>query len=173
MNWLTAPAIVIGAALIAVVWLYNRLVADRNRVDAAWSDIDVQLKRRHDLLPKLVETVRHYAGYEQATLTRVTELREQSRRLDDVAVRAGLEQEIGGLTRRLFALAEAYPDLKASEQFVSLQRGITEVEDHIQMARRYYNGAVRILNTRVESFPGLLVARRFGFATRDYFEMED
>lgn len=163
------------AALAAAAWaiaIYNLLVRDRNRVRAAWSDIDVQLKRRHDLIPKLVDAVRQYAAYEQATLTTVTELRAEAARLDDVSALAAAEGRIGAGVQRLIALAERYPDLKADRNFLDLQQQISGVEDHIQYARRYYNGAVRNLNTRIDSFPDTLIARWFGFRPAAYFEPE-
>ncbi len=163
------------ATLALLTWavvIYNLLVRDRNRVAAAWSDIDVQLKRRHDLIPKLVESVRAYAGFEQATLARITELRDQGRALQDVAARGPLEGLLGAQLQRLFVLAEAYPDLKASASFIDLQRNVSEVEGHLQSARRYYNGAVRNLNTRIDSFPDLLIARLFGYRYAAYFELD-
>jgi LemA protein len=154
------------------IYLYNRLVRDRHRVDAAWSDIDVQLKRRHDLLPKLVEAVRQYAAYEQATLAAVVDLRSRSRETDSPAVKGKLEGEIGSGVRRLIALAESYPDLKTSRSFLDLQQQLSEVEDHIQFARRFYNGAVRIFNTRLDTFPDLLVGRALAYRPREYFELD-
>ena len=156
-----------------VVILYNRLIAARHRVLAAWSDIDVQLKRRHDLIPKLVDAVKQYAGYEQAVLTTVVELRNKSEALTAVADMAAVERDLGRGIHNLLALAEAYPDLKANQNFLQLQKDITEVEDTIQYARRYYNGAVKVLNVRVESFPDNLVAKLFGFRTAEYFDMEE
>lgn len=164
-------AIIIIFALAVI--LYNRLVAARHRVLAAWSDIDVQLKRRHDLIPKLVDAVKQYAGYEQAVLTTVVELRHKSQSLSTVTDKAEVEKHLGRGIHSLLALAEAYPDLKANQNFLQLQHDITEVEDHIQYARRYYNGAVKALNVRVESFPDNLVAKVFGFMTADYFDMEE
>ena len=159
--------------LVFVVVLYNRLVAARHRVLAAWSDIDVQLKRRHDLIPKLIDAVKQYAGYEQAVLTMVVELRNKSEALTTVAEKAEVESHLGQGIHKLLALAEAYPDLKANQNFLQLQNDITELEDHIQFARRYYNGAVKRLNVRVESFPSNLVAKVFGFNMADYFDMEE
>jgi LemA protein len=162
-------------ALALVVWgvfLFNRLVRARNRVRAGWSDIDVQLKRRHDLIPRLVEAVGQYARYEQATLAAVTELRARSERAARVEEIGQAESALETQLRRLIALAEAYPDLKASDQFMELQQGLVDVEDHIQYARRYYNGAVRDLNTRIESFPDLLVARLFRFRLAEYFQLD-
>lgn len=151
------------------VWAYNRLVRDRNRVRAAWSDIDVQLLRRHDLVPRLVEAVKAYADYERATITAVTELRARSQAARRLADKARAEDEIEAGVHRLIALAEDYPDLKADENFLELQRELTEIEDHLQYARRYYNGAVRIYNTRIETVPDVVVARGVGFGAREFF----
>lgn len=158
-----------------VVWaifIYNRLVRYRNRTGAGWSDIDVQLQRRHDLIPRLVEAVRAYADYERATLTTVTELRRQSEQTDRPAVKAELEERLVKGIDRLLALAESYPDLKASENFLDLQEQLVDTEDKLQYARRFYNGAVRDLNTRIQSFPDLIVARAFGFREAEYFDAE-
>jgi LemA protein len=162
-------ALIPAALLIWAIVIYNRLVRDRNRVLAAWSDIDVQLKRRHDLLPKLVEAVKQYAGYEQATLSAIVELRARAAAATKIGERGDLETELGSGIQHLLALAEAYPDLKANQHFLDLQHNITEVENHIQYARRYYNGSVRNLNTRIDSFPDLLIAQAFGYRFADYF----
>lgn len=164
------------AATVYAIWLYNRLVHDKNTVLAAWSDIDVQLKRRHDLIPKLVDAVQAYAGYEQATLTQVTELRrsfESARNVDQAPKAAGLaESQLTAALRGVIAIAEDYPDLKTSEQFTSLQDDISGVEDAIQYARRYYNGAVKAYNVLIESFPSNLVAATFRFRQAEYFDWE-
>lgn len=162
------------AALLAyAIWLYNRLVHDRNTVLAAWSDIDVQLKRRHDLIPKLVDAVKAYAAYEQATLSQVTELRHAAEASRAPAETARAEGALEQALQRLFALAENYPDLKANAQFLDLQNEVSTVEETIQRARRYYNGAVKALNVRVESFPGNLVAGLFRFRQTEYFDWPD
>jgi len=168
-------AILISLAVVLVwgVFVYNRLVGDKNRVLSAWSDIDVQLKRRHDLIPKLVDAVRHFAAYESATLTEVTELRTRSRQSDSVAEIGGVESQLTGRVRHLVALAEDYPDLKADDAFLALQKDLTDVENTIQYARRYYNGAVRMLNTRIDSFPDTLMAAMFRFIKAEYFEIDD
>lgn len=159
---------ILGGALLALLlWgitLFNRLVARRNHVLEAWSGIDVQLKRRHDLLPKLVEVVKAYGRHEQATLAQVAGAR-------GAALREA-ENAVTGQLRQLFALAEAYPDLKANQGYLDLQRQVSETEEQIQYARRYYNGTVRELNVLVQSFPSNLVARLFGFREMDYFEIE-
>jgi len=168
---------ILGLLLTALfIWgviLYNLLVRDRNRVLAAWSDIGVQLKRRHDLIPKLIEAVKQYAAYEQATLSAVTELRLRSERSHGASEQGRIETELGAGIRQLLAVAEAYPELKANQNFLALQTDITAVEDHLQYARRYYNGAVRNLNTRIDSFPDLLVARLFGYRHAEYFALDD
>jgi len=170
---LTTIVVLLAAGLLAwAVLIFNRLVRDRNRVEAGWSDIDVQLKRRHDLVPRLVESVRQYAGYEQATMKAVTALRAESERAEGIGRKGQLEEGLADGVHKLIALAEQYPDLKASGNFLDLQKGLVEVEDNIQYARRYYNGAVRNYNTRIESFPDLLIARGFGFTQREYFQLE-
>ena len=163
--------------LIFIIRIYNKLVALKNQVDAAWSDISVQLKRRHDLIPKLVEVVQQYAQYEQAVLTRVTTLRSESKKLekineDDLKETGLIEQELEQQIKQLVILAEDYPDLKASEHFIELQRELSIVEDTLQHARRFYNGAVRLLNTQIDSFPDLIMARLFNYQYRQYFQME-
>lgn len=168
---MTILILVLLAALAAwAVFAYNRLVRLRNQVRAGWSDIDVQLMRRHDLVPRLVEAVRAYAGHEKALLENVTALRAQAMATQSPArlaeVERALEQGIG----RLVVIQEAYPDLKASENFLQLQRGLVEVEDHLQYARRFYNGAVRENNDGVQRVPDVLVARAFGFREAEFFE---
>ena len=160
------------ALLVFAVLIFNRLVADRNLVLSAWSDIDVQLKRRHDLVPRLVKIVKAYAAHEKATLEAVTELRSRSVQAARLTDKAGIEEKLEQAMHELVVVGEAYPDLKADESFRQLQTELTEVEDFIQYARRFYNGAVRIFNTRVQTFPHLLIARPFGFASAEYFEVE-
>ncbi|MGK9050496.1 LemA family protein [Xaviernesmea oryzae] len=166
--------IVVLVALYAVV-IYNGLVKSRQMAEEAWSGIDVQLKRRADLIPNLIETVKGYAAHEKSTLEEVIELRNRAQAVPagDVAGRAEAEGLLGQALGKLFALAEAYPDLKASQNFSELQASLETIESEIQMARRYYNGAARDLNVKVESFPSNLVAGQFGFAKRDYFEITD
>lgn len=165
----------VAILLIAAALVFNRLVGLRNRAASAWSDIDVQLKRRHDLVGSLVETVKGYAGHERSTLEEVTAMRTAAQG----ALKGGSPGEAGkaesGLTHRigkLFAVAEAYPELKASDNFLTLHRTLVEVEDHIQNARRYYNAVVRDLNTRIQSFPDLLLAGLFRFEAREFFELD-
>lgn len=171
MLWLIAGVVL----LVVVIFIYNRLIGLRNRAEAAWSDIDVQLKRRHDLVGNLVETVKGYAAHEAQTLQRVTEARTRAESAAGGGPRAAAQAEnaLTGQLRSIFALAEGYPDLKASQNFQDLQRSLETLEDAIQNARRYYNAVVRDLNTRIQSIPDVLVARPFGFREREYFELDD
>jgi LemA protein len=165
--------LIVLVSLAAVVWgvfLYNRLVKDRNRVRSAWSGIDVQLTRRYELVPSLVSAVKAYAGHERATLETVIELRNQAGAIDQLSQRSGLEDQLEVGVHKLIALAESYPDLKASENFIELQNDLVDIEDHLQYARRYYNGSVNTLNTRIETIPDVLVARVFGFAPAEFFQ---
>lgn len=164
-------------ALIALylIVIYNGLVRARQMAEEAWSGIDVQLKRRADLIPNLIETVKGYAAHEKGTLEEVVKLRNQAQALPtgDVAGRAQAEGMLSQALGKLFALAEAYPDLKANQNFAELQTSLETIESEIQMARRYYNGSARDLNIKVESFPANLVAGPFGFSKREYFEIEN
>jgi LemA protein len=164
--WIGAIAV---AAIAAAVFVFNDLVAARNQVRAAWSDIDVQLTRRHDLVPQLVAAVQGYAAYERATLTTLTELRSRAVAAASLADKAEAEGELGKQIDRILALQERYPDLKASENFLALQRDLVAIEDHLQYARRFYNGAVRDLNTKIETFPSLIVARGLAFKPAEFF----
>lgn len=170
IGWLGAITLFLVVALIV---LFNRLVAARNQVRAAWSDIDVQLTRRHDLVPQLVAAVQGYASHERAALTLVTELRTRAMAAASLQDKARLEGELAQQVQRILALQEAYPDLKASDNFLGLQRDLVGIEDHLQYARRYYNGAVRDLNNRVETFPSLLVARAAGIGAAEFFRQGD
>lgn len=164
--WSAAVALLVLATSIV---LFNRLVAARNLVRASWSDVDVQLTRRHDLVPQLVAAVQAYAGHERTVLTLVAELRTRAMAAASVGDKARLEGELGDQVRRVLAWQESYPDLKASTNFLALQRDLVDVEDHLQYARRFYNGAVRDLNNRIESFPSLLIARATGFGPAEFF----
>ena len=155
------------------IWIYNRLISDRNLVLASWSDIDVQLKRRHDLVPQLVTTVKAYSDHEKATLQAVTELRASSQAAAHLPEKANIEAQIATAVHQLVVVAEDYPDLKADENFQQLQSELTEIENHVQYARRFYNGAVRIFNTRTQTFPHLLIAKPFNFKAAEYFEIDD
>jgi LemA protein len=166
---------VVAAIVVIGVVLYNRLVRTQQMANEGWSGIDVQLKRRADLIPNLVDTVKGYASHERTLFEEIARLRTEAGRIreGDVTGRAAAETKLSAAVGQLMALAEAYPDLKASENFAKLQAELATVEDEIQMSRRYYNGAVRNLNIMVESFPSNLVAQLFGFRLRDYFEIED
>ena len=165
-------SLILSPIVLWAIWCYNKLVRDRVRVETGWSDIGVQLKRRHDLIPKLITAVKQYAAYESATLEAVTELRGSSNPYDAEQIGAS-EQAISRSLRKLVALAEQYPDLKANESYLDLQKNLTNVEHHLQFARRYYNGAVRNLNTRIDSFPDLFIAQAFGFMKANFFEFEE
>lgn len=164
----------VAVFLVAVVvLLYNALVRGKNRLDEAWSGIDVQLRRRHDLVPNLVAAVGQYARHEQGVLATVSDARARSMAArGDVAAQALAENALSGALRGLLAIAEAYPDLKASENFRQMQNTLGTLEDEIQMARRYYNGTAREQNDRVRQFPGVLVAKAFGFSAAPYFELD-
>ena len=164
---------VVVLVVLYLVFIYNGLVRSRQMAEEAWSGIDVQLKRRADLIPNLIETVKGYAAHEKTTLEEVVELRSRAQAVPsgDVAGRAQVEGLLGQALGRMMALAEAYPDLKANQNFSELQASLETMESEIQMARRYYNGAARDLNVKVESFPSNLVAGQFGFSKREYFEI--
>jgi len=171
--------IIILVAAIVVVWAifsYNRLIALRNRVKEAFSDIDVQLKRRYNLIPNLVEAVKGYAAHEKGVFEKVTEARakalsaEQTGKVKDMA---GAENMLSGALKSLFAVAENYPQLQASQNFMELQRELRDAEDKIQAARRFFNTTVMSLNTKIESFPVVLVAKSFGFKEEEFFEIEE
>lgn len=155
------------------VFSFNRLVHLRNQVKTAWADIDVQLKRRHDLIPQLVSSVQGYAGYERGVLTSVTELRSKAQSITSPAKLGEVEGEIGKAVNQLIALKEAYPDLKASQNFLQLQRDLVGVEDQLQYARRFYNGAVRDYNTSIERFPTMLIAHSGGFTPQEFFSADE
>jgi len=170
MSWFLILLVIV---IVLGTILYNRLVRDRNRVDAAWSDIDVQLQRRHDLIPQLVKAVDQYAGYEKATLEAVTMLRGEaveltSGRSPDQLGRK--EEELDKGVQRLLAVAEDYPDLKANENFLNLQNELAETENYLQFARRFYNGSVRYFNTQVESVPSNFIAAWFSFSQREFYQ---
>jgi LemA protein len=168
---------VVGLAILAVIaiFLYNGLVKTRQMAEEAWSGIDVQLKRRADLIPNLVETVRGYATHEKGTLAEIVELRNKAQAVPqgDVAARGVAEGLLSQALGRVMALAEAYPDLKASQNFSELQQSLDTIEGEIQMSRRYYNGSVRDLNIKVESFPSNLIAGLLGFEKKTFFEIEN
>ena len=174
MTVLWVVLAVVAVLAVAVVVSYNRFVRQRNLVQESWRQVDVELKRRHDLIPNLVETVKGYATHERDVFDAVTRARAQAAAPGSTpAQQAQQEGILGQALGRLFAVAEAYPDLKASTNFLELQRELTETEDRIAAGRRFYNANVRAMNTRVEAFPSNLVAGVFGFHKEEYFEVED
>jgi LemA protein len=162
---------------LAVIFLYNSLIRLKNRVDEAWSDIDVQLKRRHDLIPNLVETVKGYASHERETFERVTEARTQAMTAQesgaDAKSQAEAENMLSSTLKSIFALAENYPDLKANTNFLELQRELSDTENKIQASRRFYNANVRDFNIKLQIFPTNIIGNMLGFKDRDYFEIEN
>lgn len=167
---------VVAVIALVIVGMYNSLVRLKNRVDEAWSDIDVQLKRRYDLIPNLVETVKGYASHEQATLEKVIAARNSAMNAQaggDAKVQAEAENMLSGTLKSIFALSENYPDLKANTNFLELQRELSDTENKIQASRRFYNGNVRDLNTKIEMFPTNIIAGTLGFKKRDFFEIEN
>jgi LemA protein len=162
---------VIVLAIFFVIGLYNSLVQLRVRADSAWSDIDIQLKRRHDLIPNIVETVKGYAAHEKGTFENIAKWRSAAMSASGPADVAQAENQLTGALRQLFAVAEAYPQLRASEQFTSLTQSLQEVEDALQNARRYYNAVVRDYNTRLQSFPANTFAGALGFQPKQFFEL--
>jgi LemA protein len=169
---LIAVIIVLVVIAAVVAGIYNSLVQLRVRADSSWSDIDVQLKRRHDLIPNLVETVKGYAAHEKGTFENIARYRSAAMSASTPADRAAAETQLTGALRGLFAVAENYPQLRASEQFTSLQNQLSQTEDNIQNARRYYNAVVRDFNTRIQTFPSNLLAGMFGFTPRQFFELD-
>jgi LemA protein len=165
--------VVIGLTVLFVISIYNKLVRLRNMVEEGWSGIDVQLKRRANLVPNLLETVKGYMVHERELLAKVTELRTQSLKESNVGEKARLEGQLSRSLANVFAVAEGYPALKANQNFLGLQTELADIEDQIQMARRYYNGTVRNFNIQVETFPGNIVAGKFKFTRAEFFEIED
>ncbi len=165
--------VVLGILVVIVVLLigmYNSLVQLRVRADNAWSDIDVQLKRRHDLIPNLVETVKGYATHEKGTFENIAKFRSQAMQATTPEGKAEAENQLSGALKSLFAVAENYPELKASEQFTQLQGSLNQTEDAIQNSRRYYNAVIRDLNAKIQSFPTNILAGMFGFQQKQFFE---
>ncbi len=171
LIWILLAILVLLA--LGAVAIYNRMVKLRVMTDQAWSDVDVQLKRRHDLIPNLVETVKGYAAHEKTTLENVVKARNAAVSAGPPEERAQAENMLTRALRQLFALAENYPDLKASTNFLSLQEELAKVEGSIQQARRYYNAVVRDYNTTISVLPNSLVARQFGFTLKPFFEIEE
>ena len=159
--------------VLYAIWTFNRLIRLRQLADNAWADIDVQLKRRHDLIPSVVAVVKGHAGYERGTLESVVEARSRALQVSGPAARAQAEAPVAGSLRSIFAIAEAYPDLRAAASFAGLQGTLTDVEDHLQNARRYYNAVVRDFNTAIAQFPANLIAARLAFRPREFFGIDD
>ncbi|TXH06596.1 MAG: LemA family protein [Candidatus Moraniibacteriota bacterium] len=173
---LSLPLILVGAAALVLLYgigLYNGFVRLATHVDEAWSDIDVQLKRRYDLIPNLVNTVKGYATHERELLEKVTEARTRAMQAGSVADHGQAENMLSGALKSLFAVAENYPDLKANTNFLELQRELSDTENKIQASRRFYNGTVMELNTKVDMFPSNIVAKMFNFMKREFFEIEE
>ena len=165
--------VLVGVLIVVFITIYNRFIRVRNLVEEGWSGIDVQLKRRANLIPNLVEAIKGYMGHERQLLSKITELRAQSMRAQEVGEKARLEGLLSRSLANVFAVAEGYPDLKANQNFMELQKQLSEIEEQIHMARRYYNGTVRNLNIQVESFPSNIIAAIFNFTRADFFEIED
>lgn len=166
--------IVLGVIVVLALWVvfsYNGFVRIVNRAKEAWADIDVQLKRRYDLIPNLVSTVKGYATHESQAFEKVTQARAQAMQAGSTADKAKAEGELSGTLKSLFAVAEAYPELKANQNFLELQRELSDTEDKLQAARRFYNGNVRDLNTAIDQFPGNIIAKSFSFSKMDFFEL--
>ena len=166
-------AAIVFIVILGVPLIYNRLVKLRNMVNEGWSGIDVQLKRRVALIPNLVETVKGYAGHERNLLSEIANLRSRSLQTQKVGEKGEIETALSKSLGSLMAVAESYPDLKANQNFLELQKELTDIEDQIQLARRYYNGTVRDLNIAVESFPSNIVAKFFAFAQAEFFAIDD
>ena len=164
---------IIAAVAVYFITIYNGFVSLKARIDAAWSDIEVQLKRRHDLIPALVKTVKGYKEYEKSTLEEIVKARSLSMQAQDIREKEEAETMLSRSLGKLFALAENYPDLKANTTFLKLQDELSNIEEALQNARRYYNAVVRDYNAKIESFPDLIIARKFHFTPREYFELEE
>jgi LemA protein len=171
--WLIVLLVIVLAIGLILVWLYNRFVRLRNRVDNAWAQVEVQLKRRWDLIPNLVETVKGYAAHEQETFQNVTEARARAQQAQTPAETAQAEGILGAALGRLFAVAEAYPELQADENFRQLQTELAETENRVAVSRQVYNDAVLTYNNSVQTFPGVVLAGPFGFSIREFFEVEE
>jgi LemA protein len=173
MTWVWILVGVVAALVLAVILIYNRLVALRNRVDNGWAQIDVQLRRRYDLIPNLIETVKGYATHEREVFENVTEARTRAIDAASLPDQATAENMVTRGLGRLMAVAEAYPELKANENFLALQEELTATESKIAFARQFYNDQVMLLNTRIQAFPSNLVAKMFRFTPREFFDIED
>ena len=173
MIWLIVIVAIVLVVALLLVALYNRLVQQRNRVDNAWAQVEVQLKRRWDLIPNLVETVKGYAAHERETFEAVTQARARAQQAGNPAEAAQAEGILGAALGRLFAVAEAYPELQADENFRQLQTELSETENRVAVSRQVYNDTVLTYNNTVQTFPGLVLAGPFGFTIREFFDVED
>ena len=171
--FLIISLVIVVAIILWVVMTYNSFIRLKNNTDEAWSDIDVQLKRRYDLIPNLIETVKGYASHESGVLTAVTEARTKAMQGGSQEDQAKAENALTGTLKTLFAVAENYPDLKANTNFLELQRELSDTENKIQAARRFYNGNVRDMNSAMQVFPGNFIASTFNFKQRAFFELDD
>lgn len=168
--------VILGVIVLIALWFwttYNGLITKRNQADEAWSDIDVQLKRRYNLIPNLVETVKGYASHERETFEKVTQARSQAMNAQGAEAKAQAENVLSGTLKSLFALSENYPQLRASENFTKLQDELSDTENKVQASRRFYNGNVRDFNTKLQVFPTNIIAGMFGFKAREFFEIEE
>ena len=172
MNFFTIVLLLIIAVIAYLISIYNKFASLRAGIDASWSDIDIQLKRRYNLIPALVDTVKGYKNYEAKTLEDIVKARQQGINAGSVDEKAAAASMLSGALGKMFALSEAYPDLKANESFSKLQNELSKLEDSIQSARRYYNAIVRDYNFRLEAFPDIFIAKRFNYQPRDYFELD-
>lgn len=173
MVFLIVPLVIIAIVVVAFIGLYNSLVRLRNQVRNAWSQIDVQLKRRHDLIPNLVETAKGYMKHERQTLEKITEARSRAMKAEGVGQRSQAEGELSGALSRFLVVVENYPDLKANQNFLSLQEELTSTENRIGYARQSYNDQVLFYNNKIQMFPSNIVAGMFGFTSREFFEIEE
>ncbi|MGB5289050.1 MAG: LemA family protein [Ignavibacteriaceae bacterium] len=163
--------LVVTVIIVWTVFVYNLFIRDKNLIKEAWSGIDVQLKRRHNLIPNLVESVKGYSKYEKNLLEELTRKRSEATKIETIKEKAPAESDLSGMLKSLFVVAENYPDLKANQNFLDLQNQLVEIEDQLQYARRYYNGAIRNYNIRVESFPSNIIAGIFDFKQDNFFEI--
>jgi len=172
---MTILYVLIGVVVVVALWMigvFNKLIKMRNRTNEAWADIDVQLKRRYDLIPNLVNTVKGYATHEDSTFTKITEARTAAMSSNSIEEQGKAENMLSGALKSLFAVTENYPDLKANQNFLELQKELSDTENKIQASRRFYNGNVRDMNTAIETFPNSFVAGMFSFTKHDFFELE-
>lgn len=173
MSILTIILIIVAVIVISLIFIYNRLIGFRNRKEEAWSDIDVQLKRRYDLIPNLINTVKGYAKHERETFEKVTEMRTQALNAQGVGQQGQAENMLTDALKSIFAVAENYPDLKASQNFIELQRELSDTENKIQAARRFFNSTVEDYNTAIQIFPQNVIAGMFKFTESEFFELEE